>query len=377
MEAQIKVLLAEKIEALFNDEEIRNLCFDMDMDYDNLQGTSKSTKIRELIRNCHVNGRINLLLNACSKQRPNTQWITLLEGEKTNNLHNILITNEAPEAAGDNPVLATGNWFEGPIFRTLVLAGFFFTTVALLYTGYKVIFTTSIRWIEIGNFVVSKGINQAYINNTPLSENIQIEIDQVYYKGQQYDSLRIVSFLILNTGKRSLPAPAQFIFVVDELEQPAIPNSIVVDIICDCQLNQSLPRLEYEKIEIENSQGIQSGINLLSRLEGSSQVIFYLVLNDDIPNYKDVRIIPRLLEKTDSESWDNLSVRTITLKTYELIAIMLIATFSYVLLITAWNWRLGNYGIGSKMIDTVLAVFLKGRKPIRQNLPKRSKILDN
>lgn len=49
--------LRDFIDRYFDDNELRDLCFDLGIDYQNLSGDNKSAKIRELIMHCERYGR--------------------------------------------------------------------------------------------------------------------------------------------------------------------------------------------------------------------------------------------------------------------------------------------------------------------------------
>jgi hypothetical protein len=59
-----------------DDDELADLCFDMDIDYDSLRGESKNGKVRELILLCERSGRLQALLTQCRLMRPNLEWQT-------------------------------------------------------------------------------------------------------------------------------------------------------------------------------------------------------------------------------------------------------------------------------------------------------------
>ena len=58
----------------FNETELRNLCFDLDVEYENLSGPTKADKARELVSLLKRSDRIPELLKRCSKLRPNVPW---------------------------------------------------------------------------------------------------------------------------------------------------------------------------------------------------------------------------------------------------------------------------------------------------------------
>jgi hypothetical protein len=58
----------------FNDSELRNLCFDLHIDYENLNGIGKEDKVRELVAYCDRHGRIPELVEECRRLRPKVSW---------------------------------------------------------------------------------------------------------------------------------------------------------------------------------------------------------------------------------------------------------------------------------------------------------------
>jgi hypothetical protein len=57
----------------FNDQELKNLCFDLGIDYENLS-SPKEGFARELILCCERRGFIPELVKGCYLQRPNALW---------------------------------------------------------------------------------------------------------------------------------------------------------------------------------------------------------------------------------------------------------------------------------------------------------------
>jgi Effector-associated domain 7 len=66
--------LLTQINERFNLEGFRTLCFDLDVDYDNLGGESKEAKIRELILKFQQEDRILVLIQELQKSRKNQKW---------------------------------------------------------------------------------------------------------------------------------------------------------------------------------------------------------------------------------------------------------------------------------------------------------------
>lgn len=70
--------LLKSITALFNEEELKALCFELDIDYDNLPALGKANKIRELLAYCERHQRLSDLWGSCQLLRPLVPWNELL-----------------------------------------------------------------------------------------------------------------------------------------------------------------------------------------------------------------------------------------------------------------------------------------------------------
>lgn len=61
---------------LFNFEELKSLCFQINVDFDNLAGQEKEVKIRELIHYCYRHNLLKQLVDACANARPTNRALT-------------------------------------------------------------------------------------------------------------------------------------------------------------------------------------------------------------------------------------------------------------------------------------------------------------
>ena len=73
--AQLRDMMA----AVFSLDELRTLCFALQLDYDELEGASKSARIASLIRLLTGRGRIDDLLDKCETMRSEEAWLPLRE----------------------------------------------------------------------------------------------------------------------------------------------------------------------------------------------------------------------------------------------------------------------------------------------------------
>ena len=66
--------LREILDTRFNREELRTLCFDLGLDYDDLPGEGKAAKARELVVHMQQLGRIPDLIRAAARMRSDVAW---------------------------------------------------------------------------------------------------------------------------------------------------------------------------------------------------------------------------------------------------------------------------------------------------------------
>lgn len=66
--------LRQLMTKVFNENELQDICFDLNIDYQLLTGDEKGSKIRELILYTQRNGRLSELLTLCTQLRPRETW---------------------------------------------------------------------------------------------------------------------------------------------------------------------------------------------------------------------------------------------------------------------------------------------------------------
>jgi hypothetical protein len=66
--------LHKQIDQLFNLEEVRTLCFDLGVDFDNVAGEGKSARIRELILQLARRDELQSLIDLVRQERPRAVW---------------------------------------------------------------------------------------------------------------------------------------------------------------------------------------------------------------------------------------------------------------------------------------------------------------
>ena len=62
--------LLEVLTQRFDDNELRDLCFTLDVDYENLRGETKDAKARELLLRMERRGEVDKLAKQVQRERP-------------------------------------------------------------------------------------------------------------------------------------------------------------------------------------------------------------------------------------------------------------------------------------------------------------------
>jgi hypothetical protein len=71
-----RATLRRAISSFCDDNDIQNICFDMNIDYENIPGNHKDAKVRELIRYCERQAKIDQLMAIFQAIQPNVKlWV--------------------------------------------------------------------------------------------------------------------------------------------------------------------------------------------------------------------------------------------------------------------------------------------------------------
>lgn len=71
--------LRQKLTEYFIEQELRTLCFDLGVKYDELPGSTIGTKAEGLVTHLYQCGRIHELIGLCCTQRPNIPWTEVMD----------------------------------------------------------------------------------------------------------------------------------------------------------------------------------------------------------------------------------------------------------------------------------------------------------
>lgn len=71
--------LHERLDLTFNEEELRGLCLDLNVDFDNLAGKTKKARFNSLLLGLGRNGRLAELVTLAQQKRPHVEWLPVLD----------------------------------------------------------------------------------------------------------------------------------------------------------------------------------------------------------------------------------------------------------------------------------------------------------
>jgi hypothetical protein len=74
------VKLKDQIKDHFNQNDLKELCFNLGLDFEDLPGETRKDKARELVIYCQQHGLLMSLVNQCQKLRPHLSWQDILTG---------------------------------------------------------------------------------------------------------------------------------------------------------------------------------------------------------------------------------------------------------------------------------------------------------
>jgi energy-coupling factor transporter ATP-binding protein EcfA2 len=73
-----RLRLLQAVSRYFSEEELRTLCYELEIDYDDLPARGKTNKARELIFHCERTRRLDDLITLCQEKRPLVDWPTFV-----------------------------------------------------------------------------------------------------------------------------------------------------------------------------------------------------------------------------------------------------------------------------------------------------------
>ena len=130
--AELAVALQRQIVAHFGENELQQLCFELELNYEDLEGGTRTDKARELIQHFERRNEVAKLVAACAKARPGVDWSFALAIAE---VHTELPTAQPQTTAMPKPLV----WLRGKRLpkSVLLLLG----SVGTLLTGLAALLT--------------------------------------------------------------------------------------------------------------------------------------------------------------------------------------------------------------------------------------------
>ena len=130
--------LRHELDRRFDEQELRSLCFDLSVDYDNLPGAGKVNKARELVAYLARRGRLSDLAKVGRRVRPDIDWDALIEAPRvTTPASRHVPATRSREEQEPVPARAKSGWFRW--ITALVLGAAF--TGATKFFSYHLLLT--------------------------------------------------------------------------------------------------------------------------------------------------------------------------------------------------------------------------------------------
>jgi len=206
------------------------------------------------------------------------------------------------------------------------------------------------RWLEgdtdieinlVDNYLVSEGATEVY-------EELVLDVKNITYSGTQYNSLRIISFLIAVDDTRNLKKDTRFAFV--EKESKRLEPDAALDINYDTTTPIDV-LVDWRRSDIPDTA---PGFRLNSALPGESRVKVTLIINTEkYPYLSESEIDLKLLAPGGD----------IVVKPLQRILSFSAASFALwiILSVSVWglawcglNIMLGNYSTGARMVFWIM-----------------------
>ncbi|RMG99071.1 MAG: hypothetical protein D6706_06130 [Chloroflexi bacterium] len=127
--------LRRNLETYFNLEEIKTLCFDLGINYENLPGSTLASKTRELVDYAQRYGRLSDLITLCQRERDAVNWWLGLEAWQNQSLQ-----SEASDTADTYAPLLADSEADRQFAERAINNAFFESLAALLASHKPVVF---------------------------------------------------------------------------------------------------------------------------------------------------------------------------------------------------------------------------------------------
>lgn len=182
--------LREKISNSFDLGELHDLCFDLEVEYENLGGSKRSEKSRELVEHCERHGQLTLLIERCQELRPSVNWQEVFE---TGTYQNKVTSNESKLNRNSITKFLFFSASRFPIWLKIIIGLAVFIAI---YSG-TVVYNRILSHVKVAPGFVPALIGFAESNS-----------DSDHYFAQHPDIPQGLNWYVLNSTKlETMPAP--------------------------------------------------------------------------------------------------------------------------------------------------------------------------
>jgi len=204
----------------------------------------------------------------------------------------------------------------------------------------------NIKYYRIDSLQVSKGIS-----NVISDSELKVDINKVIYKNNEYESLHIVRFVIINNDWQHLGKEAKFFFIIDNKFEK-LSTQHIVDII----FNSSTPSGDIIHVKREDNTDIGTGFVLESDFPRNAELRITLLLNTPSLTNIDKNIQIRKLAR-GNERLSLISDPSSTMVSMKFSKLIIWWICTAILYSAAWllvNIFTRNYSTGAKITDWIL-----------------------
>jgi hypothetical protein len=177
--------LRKLLDLHLNINDIKNICYDLNIDYEDLSGDRKSDKIRELLQFCHRHGRIQDLIAKLANDYPNVKW-------------------KSPEHFRLPHYLK---------FNTVVIGSLFLVIIIVIYFSLEQQSQNRNVFYEFSDVPVPLHLLQVYPLSAPINSTSSIEKQRFYESITTFSTKSKGQVLVINTITQPFPIPKGTIFV--------------------------------------------------------------------------------------------------------------------------------------------------------------------
>ncbi|MFC1541593.1 hypothetical protein ACFL50_03990, partial [Candidatus Latescibacterota bacterium] len=208
------------------------------------------------------------------------------------------------------------------------------------------------------NLEYYKATDDNYGQLSILDDKLKFTVTELTYKDKEYQTLRVLKYLIINSNSQNLESGAQFFFSIKDKQKPLEQTHVV-----DMNFKTNTPQKDPVLISRKDNEIWGPGFIFDSDLPGKSNAEITLVLNGEAEELIDkeieLRKTPRKKERLQLiTSPDKATLSMKASHFYIWIASVAILYATMWLLI---NIFLGNQSTGTKIVDWILKkIFGKG-----------------